>query len=367
MGYNASMRQEKRPFDRTTIHDGKEIEPADLQGFIYAFINRFDAVPIQLQNGTYTVRRTSLSPTLITHHLWGEVTIGAYALNEQSEGKWICIDADDEQQWQQLLLLVAGLEQEGFRAYSELSRRGGHVWLFFAQVLPGDYLRRFGLRLLEKYNLSSCELYPKQVEQHGKMLGSFVRLPFGVHRKTGRRYGFVDRYGQALAPSIREQLHILSQPSYIPLQFLVQVMTERKSVVIEQPQPVASVTPIEQPQQYPDPLPLSERIKKIVSITRLVADCGIEVDQGNKGHCPFHDDEHVSFQVFPETNTWHCYAGCKGQTVIDFWILWLERSGSDSTFKAAIKDLAKKYLPPLPSQERPRKRQQKKKKPRLKQ
>jgi len=36
------------------------------------------------------------------------------------------------------------------------------------------------------------------------------------------------------------------------------------------------------------------------------------------GHCPFHDDEHPSFVVYPETNSYHCF-GCSAHgTVIDY-------------------------------------------------
>lgn len=37
-----------------------------------------------------------------------------------------------------------------------------------------------------------------------------------------------------------------------------------------------------------------------------------------KGRCPFHKDRSPSFAVYPETQSWHCFAGCGGGDVITF-------------------------------------------------
>lgn len=35
------------------------------------------------------------------------------------------------------------------------------------------------------------------------------------------------------------------------------------------------------------------------------------------GKCPLHDDQKPSFVVYPETNSWYCFAEGKGGDVID--------------------------------------------------
>jgi DNA primase len=40
--------------------------------------------------------------------------------------------------------------------------------------------------------------------------------------------------------------------------------------------------------------------------------------------------------VSDEGNYWHCFAGCSGGSVIDFWIKWRR-----CDFKTAVKELAK--------------------------
>ena len=84
--------------------------------------------------------------------------------------------------------------------------------------------------------------------------------------------------------------------------------------------------------------PLPERIEANVTVLKFV---GRYVDlkpmkNGAIGRCPFHhDDNNRGFGVNAEGNYWHCFAGCGGEPVIDFWIKW---RGCD--FAAAIAELA---------------------------
>jgi hypothetical protein len=70
----------------------------------------------------------------------------------------------------------------------EASRRGGHLWFFFQKKVAGGQARGFGLWFERIYGLS-LEVYPKQETIEGP--GSLIRVPFGIHRKSGQRYGFV--------------------------------------------------------------------------------------------------------------------------------------------------------------------------------
>jgi hypothetical protein len=61
--------------------------------------------------------------------------------------------------------------------------------------------------------------------------------------------------------------------------------------------------------------------------------------EGSIGLCPFHDDEHPSFGVNDEGNYWHCFAGCGGGNVIDFWMKY-----RNCNFMTAVKELAEMLL-----------------------
>jgi len=38
------------------------------------------------------------------------------------------------------------------------------------------------------------------------------------------------------------------------------------------------------------------------------------------GNCPFHEERTPSFAIYPETNSWNCFAGCGGGDVITFYM-----------------------------------------------
>lgn len=53
----------------------------------------------------------------------------------------------------------------------------------------------------------------------------------------------------------------------------------------------------------------------------------------------FHDDQVKSFQVNIEGNYWHCYAGCGGGSLIDFWSEWRTHHGQDGSFTETVREL----------------------------
>lgn len=296
------------------------------------FIGRFDMYPAQRPDGRYVSIKRTLSTELVAAHLQGFVTLGAYALDRCSQAKWICLDADTDPQWQGLLTLADSLTEQEITPYLELSRRGGHLWLFFPQLLPGADARRFGHRWLAEHNLEDIELFPKQ----DKLItgpGSLVRLPLGIHRKTVHRYHFIHPDGSPIAPTIREQIQLLANPQTVPLAFVYDVS-----------EPVSD-TPHKQSPRSLSPTgkgageTLSARIKDRITVYDFVSQY-VELNERGQGLCPFHDDQHASFSVNQDENYWHCFAGCGGGSVIDFWSKWREAQGQDASFEATIKDLA---------------------------
>ena len=79
-----------------------------------------------------------------------------------------------------------------------------------------------------------------------------------------------------------------------------------------------------------------EHIKRHVSAMYFI---GAFVDLrktsgGAIGNCPFHQDEHPSFSLNAAGNYWHCFAGCGGGSIIDFWMKW-----RDCDFPEAVDEL----------------------------
>jgi len=263
--------------------------------------------------------------------LRGEITLGIYVLSEDSQTRFAAVDADSEKTWKQLVSLAKGLSSEQIPAYLENSRRGGHLWFFFSQPITGKIARYFVNNILDAYHIKGVEVFPKQ-DEIGIGLGSLIRLPFGVHRRTGRRYGFYESDYKPLAMSIREQIYALQHPDFVPKKgidsYTIHFATTLPEVALEQLQDSSGL--------------VSEKIKAHISVLEFVSQY---VDlkttsTGAIGHCPFHDDENPSFGINDQENYWHCFAGCGGGSVIDFWSKWREKRELDSSFKATITELA---------------------------
>ena len=87
-----------------------------------------------------------------------------------------------------------------------------------------------------------------------------------------------------------------------------------------------------------------ERFKNRVSISNVISSfLNKEHDAGSywTSKCPFHNDQHASFSVNDEKNYWHCFAGCGGGSLIDFYMKL-----KDVDFKGAVHELAEMLLQP---------------------
>ena len=192
--------------------------------------------------------------------------------------------------------------------------------------VSGKDARAFGRGLLAAHEIEDVELFPKQ-DRLAQGPGSLVRMPFGVHRVSGRRYGFLRADGSPLASTVREQISALRSPETVP---------EAAFESYRSSAPPRTRSPGRRPVAEPTSA-VSERIKASVTVLEFVSQY---VDlrpttSGALGLCPFHDDHHPSLGVNDEGNYWYCFAGCGGGSVIDFWMKWRE-----CDFATAIAELA---------------------------
>ena len=310
-----------------------DIDPHALAAYAATFISRYDRYALQRPDGSYRAVTQRLSLTLVQAHMLGEITLGAYALDEQSRARWLCLDADDEASWGGVLELARQLDQP---SYIEQSRRGGHLWLFFEQAVPGKDARRLGKWLLAEHGLAEVELYPKQDELRTGP-GSLVRLPLGIHQKSQKRYAFITPEGELLAPTARAQLAILAWPERVAATYVQDVLAR-----LPEPRRVFPTPRLVHHGEVTSETP-SERIKSAVSVYDFVSQF-VDLDRNGRGYCPFHDDHHMSFGVNEEHNFWNCFAGCGGGSVIDFYMKWRELNGEDASFAATVAELARLLL-----------------------
>lgn len=129
---------------------------------------------------------------------------------------------------------------------------------------------------------------------------------------------------------------VLSNPKRIAEEYIQEILSRIEVTSRPEPQ-YEKVSP-------KDGRHLSERIKRSISVVDFVRRY-VALDSRGRGLCPFHEDTHHSFQVHEGKNFWHCYSGCGGGSLIDFWMTWRTKQGQDASFTATIKELAQILFP----------------------
>jgi len=294
------------------------------------FIQRKDIFASQLEDGRYVCIKEPLTQRHIELHLRGHITLGTYMLMPENTSRLMVLDADQENGLLILKTLSSELEQKGIPTYLETSRRGAHLWFLLSQAYDGEKVRNFGEGIIHYHQIEDVELFPKQnILQGGP--GSLVRLPFGIHKKSGRRYPFIYSDGSVLASTVREQIQILSNHQDVP-----------ESAFDEY---ASYGSKLQQSRSYKNAEILSdkdevERIKNAVSLIDFLS--GFmelrPIASGAIGHCPFHEDQNPSFGVNQEGNYWHCFAGCGGGSVIEFWMKY-----NNCDFNTAVTELKEMF------------------------
>jgi hypothetical protein len=307
--------------------------------FAARFIPRWDTYSMQIADGSYRRaghkdRQTgefvpsALTMNHVYAHLNGYLTLSAYMLAEDNTTTKMCLDADDPYEWGGLVTLASYLHLLSVPTYLELSSRGGHLWFFFEDSIPGHDARRFGRQLQKTFGLETTELFPKQ-DHLRTGPGSAVRLPFGVHRAHNHVYHFVHPSGEPLAPTMHQQIGLLANPQTVPRYFVREVLSRAP----ELPPP-----PRFERARWVTGDTLAEQIKNAISVYDFVGQY-IQLDRGGRGLCPFHDDHRESFNVNIRENYWHCFACEIGGSLIHFYMKW-----HNLDYKEAVAELAKLLL-----------------------
>ena len=173
-------------------------------------------------NAGYTPIHEPLTVLVAKNHILGNHTIGVYQLRLDNTVNFIAFDIDiakaalargitDRKIWErqvqsahklacQLLDIAASfelpfyLEDSGFK--------GRHLWLFLERPIPARVAKRFAEGLAGRLPAPPAgvhmEIFPKQSYVSGEGLGNLIKLPLGIHRKTGRRGVFVSPAGEPL-------------------------------------------------------------------------------------------------------------------------------------------------------------------------
>lgn len=146
-----------------------------------------------------TSAKFRLTAATLLRHLEGEITVGLYAINPANQrSKWVAIDADYANAMEDLLKLQYSLKQDKVEAALEMSKRGGHLWIFMERPALARECRiyiynlalKLGMRIKGIGLAEGIEIFPKQDELREGEFGNAIRGPLGVHRSANRRYWF---------------------------------------------------------------------------------------------------------------------------------------------------------------------------------
>lgn len=167
------------------------------------FVGRADVFAIQQPGGAYYPQKRELNELDLDEHEAGFCSIGTYSITPTDDGKFyvnnIVFDLDtyDDDLWQTLVGCVGDfidlLETE--HPYLLLENSGGkgyHIWLHLEKPIEAWHARAwldadFWPIWNNRTNNTPLEVFPKQDSISPGGYGNLVKLPFGIHAKTGNR------------------------------------------------------------------------------------------------------------------------------------------------------------------------------------
>lgn len=186
--------------------------PALVKAYIELFVNRraytLQSMRPHLESDRHYYYRPKdrdsgaplhLNEKTISDHLEGKLTIGLYAINPTNQRcKWVAIDADYASAMDDLIKLQYQLTQDRVESALEMSKRGGHLWIFMAVPLLArkcriyiyDLAQRLGVPVKTSGLAEGIEVFPKHDQIQEGAFGNALRGPLGIHRGAKRRYWF---------------------------------------------------------------------------------------------------------------------------------------------------------------------------------
>lgn len=240
---------------------GEEDEPeaapgvptdADAVRFQHLFAGRENVYARQWSaaggEGGYTPVREPLTVTGVKNHLLGNITVGVYPLRLDNTVTFFAFDVDirkpalarargslaearrvKETVARESQRILGELEALGIPALLEDSGfKGRHLWVFLEPPEDAAVVRQFGALFTRSCPVGSpdlqIEFFPKQASTGGG-IGNLIKLPLGIHRRTGRR----SRILQADGTPCPDPYAVLRQQARVSRESLYAAITSLKA------------------------------------------------------------------------------------------------------------------------------------------
>lgn len=237
-------------------------------------------------DGGYSPVHEPLTPAIVRNHLLGTYTVGVYPVRLDATATFFALDLDINKAALQRATgdhpfaqgLRQMLQQEGPRllrvlqdfelapVFENSGYKGRHYWVFLEQPETAETLHQLG-RLLLRWQAPllpahlHLEFFPKQGRLTGKGLGNLIKLPLGIHRRTGHRSRLLDDTGNAVS----DPFALLRKVRPVSRTILHSVIDQLKSIAVhhaeaEESAGSAAVERLEESPHTPAPATLPVRL-----------------------------------------------------------------------------------------------------------
>ncbi|MBC8486291.1 MAG: hypothetical protein H8D45_09665 [Bacteroidetes bacterium] len=184
------------------------------------FVVRSDVYCQQKKSGRYKKVESPLTTNVLLDHINGAITIGSYPFHNGNQVKWFCFDLDINKDisvrlskekgltsndifdlykstlMEQARLIVNRAEHYGITLFPEFSgSKGFHLWGFCDGYVEASKIRTVCHGIMREVDMLSpdlhVEIFPKQ-DSVDEGLGNFVKIPCGIHQKSGNKCVLID-------------------------------------------------------------------------------------------------------------------------------------------------------------------------------
>jgi hypothetical protein len=257
---------------------------ADCVRFQSLFAGREDVHARQWARGGsgetgYSPVHEPLTPAVVRNHLLGTYTVGVYPIRLDGTCTFFAVDLDVDKgaieqargRPEEARRLRDALRQEAARliaAFTDLGLaplfedsgyKGRHFWVFLEQPEPAEVLHQLG-RLFLAWQTPQLprglhlEFFPKQGGVKVKGLGNLIKLPLGIHRRTGRRAVLLDEIGRPL-PAPLAALRGVQRLPQVRLHALVERLKGQAAPAIARAEAASAAEEPNAPRVAPGPPP----------------------------------------------------------------------------------------------------------------
>ena len=166
------------------------------------------------------------SPRVAENHIVGNYTVGIYPVRLDNTVNFIAFDLDaskfavnqcisSERAWRALMgkvhntacrLMDIAAQHDLPMCLEDSGFKGRHAWIFLETPIPAGVAKKFGETMVAQLPALvpevTVEVFPKQSSVRGSGLGNLIKLPLGIHRRTGTRAVFLNPHGEPVADQL---------------------------------------------------------------------------------------------------------------------------------------------------------------------